>query len=118
MTTPKINRPRLRVVLEQTGTDELVQVDVQTDNRDAIRFDLLASRKGWPGADAAPLLWMTVQAWSALKRSKAEPWASMKVEDFMETACLDVEAIDEHGQPITDPEAMLARPTQPGAEPG
>lgn len=116
----KISKPRVRVIMEQG--EDLVQIDVQTDNRDAVRFDLLRAVKHWPGADTAPMLWMTVQAWSALKRSKVEPWGSLKVDDFMDQ-CVDVVPIDQDGAVITNadeigPGAMVARPTMLDPEPG
>ena len=64
----KLSSPRLRVTVEDEG-GALVQYDVQTSNADMIRFDLLRQRKGWPSMKEAPMLWMTVLAWHALKRS-------------------------------------------------
>lgn len=66
--TTRITAPRVRVVIEDAA-GELTETLVQTDNRDAIRFDLIRSRKGWPGMQEAPMLWMTVLAWNAIKRS-------------------------------------------------
>lgn len=118
----RIAKPRLRVVLEypdSTG-DELAQLDIQTDNRDAVRFDLMRARMNWPGGQDSPVLWMTVQAWSAIKRSKVEPWHSLAFDKFNEL-CVDLAAIDAEGNVIRKAdqvEAMgVADPTPPAAEP-
>lgn len=63
----KLITPRLAVTVLE-GDDE-VEYTVQTDNRDAVRFDMLRGRKGFPGMDEAPILWMSVLAWSALNRA-------------------------------------------------
>lgn len=116
MTAPtnKISKPILRVTLEDPTADgQLVEYTVQTDNRDAVRFDIMRARQNWPGGDVAPMLWMTVQAWSAMRRSKVEPFASMKAEAFFDV-CVDLVPVDEDGNPITDPDAvggMIAHPT-------
>lgn len=119
---PKISKPKLRLVLEDSAGD-LVQVDVQTDNRDAVRFDVLRARKNWPGGDTAPMLWLAVQAWSAIKRSKLEPWASMNVDKFVEEACVDLLPLDADGNPIegatalaAGTDALVARPTDPAID--
>lgn len=117
-----ITKPRLRLLLEQPGQDNLVQLDIQTDNRDQVRFDVMRARQGWPGGDVAPMLWMTVQAWSAIKRAGLEPWSGMAFEKFNEL-CVDLNPIDRDGNLITDEAAMLpgagmaADPTRPAAAP-
>lgn len=119
----KISRPRVRVVLE-AGDGQLVQVDVQTDNRDAVRFDVMRSRKNWPGGDTAPMLWMTVQAWSALKRSNDAQLAAtfadqLKDVDKFFDACVDVVPIDADGNVIKqggDLVGMTAAPTNAATE--
>lgn len=111
-----IHRPILRVVVEGPAGD-LVEYTVQTDNRDAVRFDVLRAQRNWPGGDSAPMLWLTVQAWSALRRAKVGPVSELKVEAFLE-ACVDVEAVDEQGNPVTDPgQGVTAGPTPPGPGP-
>lgn len=60
--------PRIRITL-----DDGMEHDVQTDNRDAVRFDMLRARMGWPSMSDAPVLWATVMAWSALARAGKMP---------------------------------------------
>lgn len=121
MTAPKISRPILRMVIEQDG--QLLEYTVQTDNRDAVAFDVMRPRMRWPDAEAAPMLWMTVCGWSALRRSGQ--LAGVAVDKFLTDVCVDVEAVDEDGNPIKmrepgEPptEAEAADPSQPGPEPG
>lgn len=93
----KISRPRLRVVVERDA--ELVEYVVQTDNRDAVQFDLMRTRKGWPDAEHAPMIWMTSCAYTALKRS-GELADGVTVDAFLSTVCVDVEAVDNNGAPL------------------
>jgi hypothetical protein len=37
-------------------------------NSDYLRWDRTAAKHGWPTGTAAPFLWMTFLAWSALRR--------------------------------------------------
>lgn len=122
MTDIKISKPRLHVILEHPDgapDGQLYELDVQTDNRDAVRFDIMRTRKGWPGGDDAPMLWMTVMAWSAIKRSKQDPWAGLDFDKFSEY-CVDLVAIDKDGKALTvdDVDKTLADPTQPVADSG
>lgn len=105
MTTPKISRPKVRVVVERDG-GELVQYDVQTDNRDAVRFDLTRARKGWPDGETAPMLWLAYCAWSALRRS-GELDKAVDADRFLADVCVDVAVLDdETGEPI-DPQKIM-----------
>ena len=61
---------RIEVTLVQhpdDGTDR--QITVATDNRDRIRWELTSARQHWPDPTAAPTLWATFLAWSAMKRA-------------------------------------------------
>lgn len=112
---PKISKPILKCLLEQPDDPDapLTEITVQTDNRDAVRFDVMRARMNWPGGDVAPMLWMTVQAWSALKRSKATPWSTLKVDQFFD-CCVDLTPVDADGNTITNPDqigGLAARPT-------
>ena len=106
--------PRVLVTIE--GNDgALSELTVQTDNRDAVRFDLLRARKGWPPMADAPVLFMTAVAWLAIRRSDASI-----LPDDAEAALdriIDVNPVDEDGNPVdgTDPAGMVAvDPTRTG----
>ena len=100
--------PRLLVTLDDGN-----EYDIQTDNRDMVRFDLLKGRKQWPSMQEAPMLWVTVLAWSCLAREK-------KVTDEVEKGIdriIAVEALDEDGNVVDldDPaiaEAVSVDPTK------
>lgn len=114
MSDVRLSKPRLRVIVEG-DLDELVAIDIQTDNRDAVRFDLMRRLKKWPDLQEAPMLWYTVLAWSALKRAKQTPWGEFKVEEWLDDVCLDVIPIDEAGNEIKiDP--ATGEPVEPDAE--
>lgn len=107
MSDVKISKPRLRVLVAPAAAGypandagELVAIDVQTDNRDAVRFDLLRRVKRWPALDEAPMLWYTVLAWSAIKRAELAPLCELSPEKFIDDVCLDVIPIDEQGRPV------------------
>lgn len=95
--TQKLATPRMRVRHE--GPDGTVRdYDVQTDNRDLVRFDLIRERKGWPRSTEAPMLWMTVLAWHALKRSGVEVG---EPEAFLD-ACVQLEPLGDDGAPVPE----------------
>jgi len=110
--------PQVIVTLEQDGTDEYVEYTVQTDNRDAVRWDLIRARKKWPVGQDAPMLWMTVLAWSALKRSGL---TTLDIDAFTDT-CVQVRSADQDGNPKElaelEEDELGVDPTQPGADPG
>lgn len=75
----------LAIELEQPGSNDTIEYTVQGDNRDMVRFDLIRSRKGWPGSSDAPILWATVVAYFALLRSGSIP-STETVEHFIDRA--------------------------------
>lgn len=100
--------PRLRVLL-----DDDTEYEIQTDNRDLIRFDLTRGRKQWPTMQDAPMLWASFLAWSCLAREQKIPGVNVEAElDRL----ISVEVLDVDGQPVavTDPavaEAITVRPS-------
>lgn len=102
----KLNAPRVAVILANDA-GELVETIVQTDNRDAVRYDLLRGRKGWPSMQEAPNVWMTVMAWSAMRRENA---TDLEAEKFLEAA-LQVRTVNEAGETVrADDESQEAVP--------
>lgn len=100
--------PRLLVTLDDGN-----EYDIQTDNRDMVRFDLLKGRKQWPSMQEAPMLWVTVLAWSCLARENKLPEDVEKGIDKI----IAVEALDEDGNVVDldDPaiaEAVSVDPTK------
>lgn len=100
--------PRLLVTLDDGN-----EYDIQTDNRDMVRFDLLKGRKQWPSMQEAPMLWVTVLAWSCLAR---ENKLAEDVEKGIDRI-IAVEALDEDGNVVDldDPaiaEAVSVDPTK------
>lgn len=101
--------PRLAVTVLENGSDE-VEYTVQTDNRDAVRFDMIRARKGYPAMDEAPILWMSVLAWSALNREgKVGNDVERAIgEDFLSVVPLDADGNEVIGDvgaqsPTADP---------------
>jgi hypothetical protein len=114
----------LRLVVEHPDTHDEVEIVLQTDNRDAVRFDRMRRVYKWPALDEAPMLWYAVLAWSAIARSGTEPWASSKVDTFVDELLVDAEPVDSQGRPIrVDPSTGLpvdedeasANPTDPAS---
>lgn len=92
--------PRVKVAVEQG--DDIAEYVVQTDNRDAVRFDLLRARRNWPTGSDAPILFLTVVAYLALKRSGAQ------VPDDLDAALdliVSVEPVDADGNPSREADA-------------
>jgi hypothetical protein len=86
--------PKVIVTLEVPGEDDTYrEVTVQTDNRDAVTWDILRSRKKWPAGSEAPMLWMTMLAWAALKRTNE---TTLDEEAFI-GSCIQVRSADKEG---------------------
>lgn len=66
--TPKPLMPQVLVYLEDAPDTPLGGGPIQTDNRDAVRWDRGRAQKGWPAGTDAPLLWLTFLAWAAAQR--------------------------------------------------
>lgn len=118
MSDIKITKPRLRLVIEHPETEQLVSIDVQTDNRDAVRYDRLRGVKHFPAVEDAPFLWMSVLGWSAIARSdlgdEFAPIAKIKLDAFLDDQLVDVVMIDEYGNAIeTDAQGNPVDPAAP-----
>ena len=107
--------PRIRVTLEQPGSEDYLQLDVQTDNRDLVRWDANRGKYRWPTGQEAPMLWLKFLAWAALVRSD-QP-VPHEFEAF-NNLCVAIQAIDRDGNPVhpgTPESAMVTdSPTLPG----
>lgn len=108
MPEPILKTPIVSVVLEQN--DELVEFTVQTDNRDAVAWDMHRNRVNWPAGTDAPMLWMTYLAWSAMRRDGSTPAAGLTFEQFNDsTRSISSAKLADESEPMD--------PTQAGAEP-
>lgn len=106
--------PRVLVTIEQADGTE-AEVTVQTDNRDAVRYDLMRVRKAWPVMHEAPILFMTVIAFLAIRRSDATllPDDAEKALDMI----VDVTPVDADGNPVDDTDVAgmaVVDPTRTG----
>ncbi|WP_396190134.1 hypothetical protein [Flavobacterium sp.] len=108
----------VRVQLEKPGTDDLEDITVRLDNRDMVQWDILRPRRGWPSMSDAPILSLTVSAWSALSRAGHITYT---LDVFLER-CLVVAPCDADGNVTTgEPAEELGEPvdpTQPVADTG
>ena len=91
--------PRVLVLLEIPGSDELAEVTVQTDNRDMVRWDRARVVKKWPELGEAPVLWLTFLAWAAIRRIGSDVHTGDY--DSFEARAVEVLSVDEDGNPIT-----------------
>ncbi|MFJ3394000.1 hypothetical protein [Leifsonia aquatica] len=103
--------PKVVVLIEQDGTDDLLEYTVQTDNRDMIQWDVTRGKKGWPKFDEAATLWLTFLAWHALRRVGE---TTLTLDDFLRRTVSVSRPKDEAGNEVTD-EEMVALPTNPVA---
>jgi hypothetical protein len=83
MTMTQLSAPKVLVLVETADSDELTEYTVQTDNRDAIQWDVTRPRRSWPAFNEAPMLYMTFLAWHAMHRSGA---TKLNLDEFMKTA--------------------------------
>lgn len=114
----QLSAPKVVVLLETPGTDELTEYTVQTDNRDAIQWDVSRGRRGWPAFNEAPMLYMTFLAWHAMHRTGA---TKQSLDEFMKDAA-EVKVLTVDGKAVAPGEAteadVLVDPTQPAAVTG
>jgi hypothetical protein len=113
--TVQLSTPRVRVLIERPDTADLLEVDVQTDNRDMIQWDATRPRRQWPMGSDAPVLWMTFLAWHAIRRTGGAPgYTPPDSFDAFSDTCVSVVAIDADGEPITRAGGTVAAdPTPP-----
>jgi uncharacterized protein (DUF2237 family) len=107
----QLSTPRIRLILaDDAAPDGMTEHVVQAVNADLVAFDRERPRYNWPGADTAPMLWITYIGWKAAMRCGVVP--PMKLPEF-EAKALQVEALkDGKGEDET------VDPTQRAAEPG
>lgn len=114
----QLSAPKVLVLLEAAGTDELTEYTVQTDNRDAIQWDVTRPRRSWPAFNEAPMLYMTFLAWHAMHRTGA---TKASLDEFMKDA-VEVKVLTVDGRAVAPAEAVAADvnvdPTQPAAVTG
>ncbi len=91
-----------------TGTlDDGTSFDVQTTPADQIRFELTASKQGWPGLnDGAAFLWSGFLAWSACKRTGQTDLKWEAFRDSLSALDMDTDAGGDVVDPteVSDPE--------------
>jgi hypothetical protein len=112
MSSIRLSSPVVAVVLEQGP--ELVELEVQTDNRDAIQWDVSRGKRDWPKSTEAPMLWLSFLAWHALRRTGA---TQLTLDEFLKVA-VQVRTVkaDGSGEPATADEELVG-PTQPAVAP-
>lgn len=95
----KLTTPRVLIIRE--GFEPL---EVQTDNRDLVRYDKTRPRQRppWPDPQEAPSFWLTFISWSAANRQGAIP-PELRYEAFEEQT-LNIQNLsdddDEEGAPF------------------
>lgn len=85
-----IHRIIVHVETEALGSPQTI--DVETDNRDRVAWDLARTRNKWPSAPEVPSLWATFLAWNALRRTGQPVGEFEQFNDHTTTA--DAEAVD------------------------
>ena len=104
--------------MEQPSGDELVEYTVQTDNRDAIQWDVTRPRRSWPAFNEAPMLYMTFLAWHAMHRTGE---TKESLDEFMKRA-VEVKVLTVDGKTVAPADAVagdvMVDPTQPAAVTG
>lgn len=116
-------QPRLALTIEPGADREPIEITVQTDNRDAVAYDLVRERKNWPVPDKGVFIWQTYLAFHALKRlgllaQNGLPNDFQSVQPMLvHLAPVDEEGnpleLDEHGRPINGNQGEDVDPTRP-----
>ena len=100
----RLKSPRVLVI-----RDGHEPIELQTDNRDLVLWDMTRARHKWPKLDEAPFVWLTFISWAAARRTGAiEP---DRTYERWRDETLGVEALDD------DEVGDDGRPTQAGHEP-
>lgn len=94
-----LTTPEIRVVLDPNNAGDLVEHTVRAVNADMVAFDRERARMNWPGADVAPILWVTYIAWRAMTRLQLTQlgWPAF------ETQALQVEVMTDKPPAEVDP---------------
>jgi hypothetical protein len=113
----QLSTPRIRIVMSPhpgavPDVDEGVVHEFRALNMEMVAFDRERARNNWPGADAAPMLWVTYLAWRAATRLQLI--AGMSQGEF-EAAAWQVEIIQDESTPDG---LVPVDPTQPTLTPG
>lgn len=88
-------------------------VEVRVTNPSLVAWDITRADKGWPAADAAPMLWLTFLAWDALCRAGDYPRGEGKATTFAKFRDEDCLKIDEPEDDETDPTKTAAADGSP-----
>lgn len=98
----RLSSPRVQVVRD--GHEPL---EVQTDNRDMVRWEMTRAkqRPPWPKFDEAPIKWLTFLSWSAATRAGLtedgyEKWESVTL--GVKSLDSDDMTGDEDGRPFAE----------------
>lgn len=96
---------RQKIAVHLDGRDE--PLEIITDNRDLVRWDVTRAKHKWPNMDEAPMLWATFVSWSAAKRGElyAGTW-----EEWSNRDCVSVD-FDEADLEEVDPTRPAAAPS-------
>lgn len=97
-----------RILVIRDGKDPL---EVQSDNRDLVRWEQTRVRHKWPKFDEAPFKWLTFLAWSAADRAGLDPGTYERWE-------AETLSVRDMSQDNTTEDDDMGRPTRPGPEPG
>lgn len=97
----RLTSPRVRVIRD--GHEPL---EIQSDNRDLVLWDMTRSRHRWPKLDEAPFLWLTFVSWAAARRTGAiepahtyERWS----DEVLSVEALDVDTTTgDEGRPFDE----------------
>jgi len=90
---------RLHVELND-GTEH----DITIGNPSLVAYDRTRTKRQWPDAESAPMVWMTFLAWHQLTAQKI---VSCKLEEFESQVCVGVEVVKRKKGKKVDP----TRPT-------
>jgi hypothetical protein len=103
-----MERQRLRVELND-GTEH----EITIGNPSMVAYDRTRLKRGWPGADEAPIVWATFLAWHHMKAMKL---IDCTHQQFEESVCQGIEFVDK--KKAKKGKTPKVDPTQPTAEAG
>jgi len=96
MDTPKLNTPRMVVIMRDGAT-----FDVQALNIDMVSWDRDRVKHGWAKMEDVPMQWLSYLAWHALTKTQ-RLLPEMTLREF-EEQCAAVQAPDDDQDDGVDP---------------
>lgn len=110
-------KPMIAAIYHENAAGQEVETIVKTTMKDLAAYDIHAHKNHWPQAQAAPFVWTSFIAWSALRRASDAPpeISGLSYDDFMDRITTIAPVEDEAGE--VEGESLQLYPREATPEP-